>query len=182
MTSTYLKISEGTTAIFPLYRYLYYKQIKKKRGKNHVFHIYIDIHHFWYFLFLSGDLNAYVFYLWHLTPHIRIFEKLTKKDLSELGTRAKVLGWLRWMFHSSKIKPCQSSPPHTWYFPGRYRRYVCQIVSFCSPASECYILEPPYLSYKSSHFCSHSLSFRRSQCNWLQSHLDLPSQDYILVT
>lgn len=112
-------------------------------------------------VFLSGDLNAYVFYLWHLTPHIRIFEKLTKKDLSELGTRAKVLGWLRWMFHSSRIKPCQSSPPHTWYFPGRYRRYVCQIVSFCSPASECYILEPPYLSYKSSHFCSHSLSFRQ---------------------
>ena len=118
-------------------------------------------------VFLSRDLNVYVFYLWHLIPYIRIFEKLAKKHLSELGIRAKVLGWPRWIFHSIRIKPCQLSSPHTWYFPGRYQRYFCQTVSLCSPGSECYILEPPYLSYRSSLFCSHSLSFRCGQYNWL---------------
>ena len=81
-------------------------------------------------VFLSGDLSVYVFYLWHLIPYIRIFKKLAKKHLSELGIRAKVLGWLRWIFHSSRIKPCQLSSPHAWYFPGRYQRYFCRLCLF----------------------------------------------------
>lgn len=61
MTSTYIKISEGTTAIFPLYRHLCYKQIKKKRAKKSCFshlHRYspllILFIPFWGFEFPSG--------------------------------------------------------------------------------------------------------------------------------
>lgn len=93
---------------------------------------------------------------------------LTRKHQSKLGIRAKILGWFRWIFLSGKVKPCQSSLPHTWYFSGRFHTYVCQTASLSSLGNDCCILEPPsYLSYRSSLFCSHGLSFRRAQYNWL---------------
>lgn len=55
-----------------------------------------------------------------------------------------------WIFRSGRVKPCQSSPPYTYYLPGRYHTYVCQIVCLSFLENECCILESLYLSYRSS--------------------------------